>query len=73
MATSTFRNKNKVRPIKTGTAKRERVKSQRKRLVALGYTVEEASKMQTDQIHAALRCPLKTKAKLAARAEKAQA
>ena len=67
MATSTFRNKNKVRPIKTGTAKRERVKSQKKRLVAMGFKPEEVKNMQCDTLRAFLKRPKVTAQLLAAR------
>ncbi|MBR0459135.1 MAG: hypothetical protein IJJ26_07845 [Victivallales bacterium] len=61
MATSTFRNKNKVRPIKTGTAKRQRVKSQKKRLVEMGFKPEEVQNMQCDTLRAFLKRPKVTK------------
>ncbi len=66
MATSTFRNKNKVRPIKTGTAKRERVKEQKKRLVAMGFKPEDVQGMQTDELRSFLKRPKVTKQLLAA-------
>ncbi len=67
MATSTFRNKNKVRPIKTGTAKRQRVKSQKKRLVEMGFKPEEVQNMQCDTLRAFLKRPKVTKQLLAER------
>jgi hypothetical protein len=59
MATSTFRNKNLVRPIKRGKAKRQRVASQRKRLVTLGVPAEMAEKMDLSRVRELLRRPAK--------------
>jgi len=59
MATSTYRNKNLVRPVKNGKAKRQRVASQRKRLVALGVPVETVTKMNSDRVRTLLRRPTK--------------
>ena len=77
MATSTFRNKNKVRPIKKGAAKRARVKAQKKRLVEMGFGADEVVTMPTNKIHAYLRTPKITKKLLdrraAAKAEAPQA
>ena len=71
MATSTFRNKNKVRPIKCGTAKRARVKAQKKRLEAMGFQPGEVANLQSDQLRAYLKRPKLTAQWLAERAEKA--
>ena len=57
MATSTFRNKNKVRPIKQGAAKRQRIKAQKKRLVALGVDAATVEGMQSDQLRLLLKRP----------------
>ncbi|NLZ64051.1 MAG: hypothetical protein GX902_09595 [Lentisphaerae bacterium] len=57
MATSTFRNKNMVRPKKTGAAKRRRCLVQRRRLVALGLSEEEVAKLQVHEVRAMLRRP----------------
>ena len=74
MATSTFRNKNEVRPKKQGAAKRRRVKDQKKRLVALGMAEELVAKMQADTLRAWLKRP-KVAQKVAAElaAKKAEA
>ena len=64
MATSTFRNKNEVRPKKQGAAKRKRIKDQKKRLIALGMKPENVEKMQSNE----LRRPKQTKAILEAAA-----
>ena len=69
MATSTFRNKNKVRPIKTGAAKREKIKSQKKRVIALGVPAEAVENMQADKLRALLKYPKQTKAVFAKPAE----
>ena len=61
MATSTFRNKNKVRPIKTGAAKRAKIKSQKKRVVALGVPEEAVATMQADKLRILLKNPKKTR------------
>ena len=61
MATSTFRNKNKVRPKKTGTAKRHRLMEHRKRLIALGVSEEKIRKMTTKDIRIMLGRPAKIK------------
>jgi hypothetical protein len=58
MATSTFRNKNKVRPKKKPAAKRQRIKAQKKRLVALGMPEESVAKLQSNELRALLRRPL---------------
>lgn len=71
MATSTFRNKNKVRPRKTGTEKRRRCLVQRRRLVALGLSEEAVAKMPVDVLRAKLREPQKVVAEVAKAAEKA--
>ncbi len=68
MATSTFRNKNKVRPIKQGAAKRQRIKAQRKRLVAMGVDVATVEGMQADQLRLLLKRPKVTMQAVAAAA-----
>ena len=65
MATSTFRNKNMVRPKKTGAAKRRRCLMQRRRLVALGLSEETVDKMQVDRVREFLKRPKKVQAHLA--------
>ncbi len=69
MATSTFRNKNEVRPKKQGTAKRARVKAQKKRLIALGVPAEMVEKMQSDTLRKFLKYPKQTKEAFAQKAE----
>jgi len=61
MSTSTFRNKNLVRPKKRGAAKRKRVRDQRKRLVGLGLTVEQVEKLNYRQVRDLLKRPAKVK------------
>lgn len=73
MATSTFRNKNKVRPRKTGAAKRRRCLVQRRRLVSLGMSEEQVSKLSVDELRAKLKAPQKLQAQLAKAAAKAAA
>ena len=68
MATSTFRNKNEVRPKKQGAAKRKRIKDQKKRLIALGMKPENVEKMQSNELRDWLRRPKQTKAILEAAA-----
>lgn len=60
MATSTFRNKNEVRPKKQGAAKRARIKVQKKRLLALGVPAEAVEKMQADDLRRFLKWPKET-------------
>ena len=59
MATSTYRNKNLVRPVKNGKAKRQRVAAQRKRLVGLGVAAETVARLNPDRVRALLRRPCK--------------
>ena len=71
MATSTFRNKNKVRPKKKGAAKRRRYLVQRRRLVALGLPEATVEKMPIDVMRLKLKNPKKVIAEVAKKAEKA--
>ena len=71
MATSTFRNKNCVRPRKTGADKRRRCLVQRRRLVALGLSEEVVAKMPVDVLRNKLKEPKKVLAEVAKAAEKA--
>jgi hypothetical protein len=57
MATSTFRNKNIVRPHKKGGAKRKRVRDQRKRLVALGMPAEQVEALNYKEVRDLLKRP----------------
>ena len=59
MSTTIFRNKNLVRPKKTGTAKRQRIKVQFNRLVALGVPEEAAKRMTPKEIRDLLKRPKK--------------
>jgi hypothetical protein len=61
MATSIFRNKNKVRPRKTGAQKRRRLLEQRRRLIALGVSEERLRHMTVRDIRTLLRNPTKVK------------
>ena len=65
MATSTFRNKNKVRPRKTGAAKRRRCLVQRRRLVAMGMDEATVAKLPVDQLRIKLKAPKKLAAIIA--------
>ena len=65
MATSTFRNKNKVRPRKTGATKRRRCLVQRRRLVAMGMDEATVAKMPVDQLRIKLKAPKKLAAIIA--------
>lgn len=65
MATSTFRNKNMVRPRKTGAVKRRRCLMQRRRLVSLGLSEEAVQKLQVHEIRAKLKHPSKVIAAVA--------
>lgn len=73
MATSTFRNKNKVRPKKKGAAKRRRCLEQRRRLVAMGMDEKVVEKMPLNIMREKLKEPKKTAAKIAKAAAKAEA
>ncbi len=57
MATSTFRNKNMVRPHKKGAAKRKRVRDQRKRLIGLGMPAEQVEKLNYNEVRELLKRP----------------
>ena len=59
MSTSTFRNKNLVRPKKTGARRRRRLLEQKRRLIALGVPEEKVLKMTTKAIHTMLQRPNK--------------
>lgn len=66
MATSTFRNKNEVRPKKGASDRRRRVKTQKKRLISLGMPEEAVQKLQVDEIRTLLRHPKKVERQYAA-------
>lgn len=59
MATSTFRNKNKVRPKKAAGAKRKRLKAQKRRLISLGVSEEKLKHMTPKDIRETLKRPAK--------------
>lgn len=59
MATSTFRNKNKVRPIKSGAKKRNAQRAQARRLAELGVSEETMAKMSNKDIKEMLKHPTK--------------
>lgn len=59
MATSTFRNKNLVRPRKTGHARNQRIKRQRRRLMDLGVPAEQVEQMTTKDVREMLKRPKK--------------
>ena len=65
MATSTFRNKNEVRPKKKGAEKRRRCLVQRRRLIALGLTEEAVDKLQVHEVRELLKRPKKVEAYVA--------
>lgn len=73
MATSTFRNKNEVRPHKTGAAKRRRCLEQRRRLIAMGMNEELVNKMPIDELRQKLKEPKKLQRQLDRAAAKAAA
>ncbi len=59
MSTTIFRNKNLVRPKKTGTAKRARIKVQRQRLIDLGVAETKVDTMTPTEIREMLKYPAK--------------
>ena len=59
MATSAFRNKNYVRPKKSGTRKRQRLKVQRRRLITLGVPEEDVAQMTAKEVREHLKHPAK--------------
>ncbi len=69
MANSTFRNKNMVRPKKTGAAKRRHCLVQRRRLVSLGLSEEAVAKLQVHEVREKLKRPAAVVAAVAKAAE----
>lgn len=65
MATSNFRNKNNVRPVKRGHTKNQRVGQHRKRLMALGMPAEEIRHLSPKDMRILLLRPLRVAAKYA--------
>jgi hypothetical protein len=59
------RNKLRRRPRKTGTDKRRRVNTQKRRLAALGVSEEKIAKLNTKELRTMLKYPVKLKKKLA--------
>lgn len=64
MSTTIFRNKNLVRPKKTGTAKRQRIKAQFNRLIGLGVPEASAKRMSPKEIRNLLKRPKKITASI---------
>ena len=62
MATSTFRNKNMVRPIKSGAKKRNQQRAQSRRLMALGVSEEAIATMSPKEVKEMLKYPAKVEA-----------
>jgi hypothetical protein len=60
MATGLERNKHLNRPRKGDADKRHRQKVQRRRLVAMGVPEEKAQRLDSQEIRAMLRHPVKT-------------
>jgi len=59
MATTIFRNKNKVRPKKKGAPKRRRLLEHRRRLIALGISENAIRQMNPGQMRKILQRPAK--------------
>ncbi len=57
MSTSIYRNKNCRRPKKTGSAKRKRIASQRRRLIGLGVSEAKLRTMTSKDVRDMLRRP----------------
>ena len=55
------RGKHQRRPRKTGAAKKQRIKVQKRRLIALGVPAEKVNKLDNVQIRALLKRPNKIK------------
>lgn len=64
----TLNKKPRTRPVKSEGDKRRRVKTQLKRLVALGVDEEKASKMTAGAVRTALKRPAAVKKAVAAKA-----
>lgn len=62
MASTIFRNKNNVRPKKTGTAKRARIKVQRNRLIGFGVDEATVDAMSPKEVREMLKYPAKIQA-----------
>lgn len=67
MATSIFRNKNLVRPIKRGKARRQREDFQRKRLISLGMSEEAVRKLNVKEVRDLMKRPMKVQKACAAK------
>ncbi|MCZ7591030.1 MAG: hypothetical protein M5U15_02260 [Kiritimatiellae bacterium] len=65
MAVKFIRNKNDRRPRKNAADKRRRVKSQRKRAIALGVPAELVEKMNTKEVRTLILRPKATAAQYA--------
>ena len=66
----TLNKKPRTRPVKSEGDRKRREKTQLKRLVALGVSEEEASKMNAGAVREALKRPAKVKAAVAKAAAK---
>lgn len=64
MAESLYRNKHRRRRHKSPVERERRYATQRRRLVALGMTEDQARKLNPPELRALLRHPKKTAAKL---------
>lgn len=64
----TLNKKPATRPVKTGAARRRRLKNQRERLVALGVGEADIRHMTTQEIRRKLQRPVKTAAQIARKA-----
>ncbi len=62
MANTIFRNKNIVRPKKSGVKRRQRQKIQKQRLLSLGAAPEKVEKMTPKEIRDMLKRPKKVQA-----------
>ncbi len=58
----TLNKKPATRPVKSGAARRRRIDTQKKRLVALGVSEDKVAKLTTKDIRQKLQRPLKTAA-----------
>lgn len=60
---------NMVRPVKSGTARRSKLLSQRRRLVALGMPEDMVEKLKINELRQYLRHPKKTEKQFASSGE----
>ena len=69
MSSTIFRNKNLVRPRKSGHAKRQRLELHRKRLMALGMPEAKVARLTTKDLRDLLKRPKKVAAEYQTSAE----